>query len=161
MSIREQLKKDKKKGKKLLHHGRFIPKFPEKYLGDTSKITYRSSWERKCMNNFDLDPKILAWNSEELVIPYLSPKDGRIHRYFVDFVIVTKDKEGKKQVTAIEVKPEKEKFPPKKQGKKKSRFLQECMTFEINQAKWKHAESYCNKKGWNFIIMTEKHIFGK
>jgi len=33
------------------------------------------------------------------------------------------------------------------------------MTFDINIKKWEAARKYCEKKGWNFMIMTEKHIF--
>ena len=136
-------------------------KNPKKYLGNPHKIIARSSWETKCMNHFDTSSHVLAWSSEEIKIPYLSPKDGRFHRYFPDFLIVTLDKDKNKVVTVIEVKPDKEQFPPKKQGKKKARYLQECMTYEVNMSKWKYAREYCNKRGWKFIVMTEKHIFPK
>lgn len=141
------------------YQGKFKPKNPKKYLGDPSNIEYRSSWELKCMNHFDQASYILGWNSEEIIIPYISPKDTKYHRYFIDFLIVTKDDNGEKVVTLIEVKPEKEKYPPKRQGKKKSRFLKEAITYEVNQAKWAAARKYCEKKGWRFMIMTEKHIF--
>jgi hypothetical protein len=31
----------------------------------------------------------------------------------------------------------------------------------VNQAKWQAAEEYCKDKGWKFVIMTEKEIYGK
>jgi hypothetical protein len=135
-------------------------KNPQKYLGDPNEIFFRSGWELKCMKHFDLSSKILAWNSEDVVIMYLSPKDGKYHRYFMDFLIVTKDnsKPNGKRVTLIEVKPKAQTLPPKKQGKKKSRYLQEAVTWEVNQAKWEYARMYCEKKGWDFLIMTEDHI---
>lgn len=143
-----------------LHQGQYYPKFPEKYLGDKTKIVYRSSWERKCMVHFDLSPNILAWNSEDVIIPYISPKDGRVHRYFVDFLIVTLDENKQKQVTLIEVKPLAQTIKPiAKQGKSKKRFLHEAITYEVNTAKWKAAQAYCDKRGWQFRIMTEKDIF--
>ena len=141
--------------------GVYKVKNKKKYLGDLDKVVYRSSWELKCMKQFDLSSKILAWSSEEVVIPYISPKDGKYHRYFMDFLIITADKtkpDGKR-ITLIEVKPKAQTKPPKSQGKKKSRYLQEAMTWEVNRAKWKYAEAYCKKKGWSFLIMTENEIF--
>ena len=141
------------------YQGKFKPKNTKKYIGDVNNIEYRSSWELKCMNHFDTASYVYGWNSEGVIIPYISPKDTKYHRYFIDFLIVTKDKNGEKVVTLIEVKPDKERYPPKKQGKKKSRYLKEAITYEVNQAKWAAARKYCEKKGWNFMIMTEEHIF--
>lgn len=141
------------------YQGKFKPRNPKKYLGDPDKIEFRSSWEKKVMNHFDLSSSIIGWSSEEVVIPYLSPKDGKYHRYFVDFLIVTKDKDGNNKITLIEVKPKKETKPPTARGKKKSRFLKEAITFEVNQAKWKYARAYCESRGWTFMIMTEDHIY--
>lgn len=141
------------------YQGKFKPRNPKKYLGDVNNIEFRSGWEKKVMNQFDVSSSILAWNSEEIIIPYLSPKDNHYHRYFIDFLIVTKDKEGNKKVTLIEVKPKKETKPPTNRGKKKSRFLKEAITYEVNTAKWKYARAYCEAKGWDFIIMTEDEIF--
>lgn len=139
--------------------GQFKPKNPKKYLGDVDNIVYRSGWELKCMKHFDYSQTVLAWNSEEIIIPYISPKDNKYHRYFMDFLIVTKDKDtGEKKVTLIEVKPKAQTLPPKRQGKKKERFLQEAITYEVNQAKWAYARKYCEQKGWSFAIMTEDHI---
>lgn len=128
-------------------------------MGDPDNVVYRSSWEKKCFIHFDHASYIEKWVSEDYPIPYISPKDGRWHRYFPDFVIITRNKEGEKQVTIIEVKPEKEKYPPKRQGKKKSRYLKEAMTYEVNIKKWEAAREYCEKRGWKFIILTEKQIF--
>src|SRR5581483_9137771 len=90
--------------------GRFSPKNPEKYKGDASQIFYRSSWELKLMLRCDTDPNIVEWSSEEIVIPYVSPLDGKVHRYFPDFKIKTK--QGKTMV--IEIKPLTQTKPPKK-----------------------------------------------
>jgi hypothetical protein len=136
------------------HQGIFKPKNPRKYKGDPTKIVYRSSWELKCMNYFDQHPGILAWSSEEIIVPYICPTDGRAHRYFPDFVIMNRDK----KIFMIEVKPSKETAPPVKKGKKTKRYIQEVMTWGKNEAKWKAAEAYCKKKGWEFMIMTEKEL---
>ena len=41
----------------------------------------------------DLNPDVLKWGSEETVIPYVSPLDNKIHRYFVDFYIQVRTQE--------------------------------------------------------------------
>ena len=141
------------------YQGKFVPRNPQKYLGDHTDITFRSSWEKKVMKHFDTSSNVIAWNSESVVIPYLSPKDGKYHRYYMDFLIITRGKDGEKVTTLIEVKPKKQTLPPVKRGKRKDRYLYEAMQYEVNQAKWKYARAYCEAKGWNFIIMTEQHIF--
>ena len=35
----------------------------------------------------DKNTKILEWGSEEIALPYISPHDSRVHRYFPDFYI--------------------------------------------------------------------------
>lgn len=132
-----------------------------KYIGDVDKIVYRSSWELKVCRFFDLSEKIIAWCCEpDMPVIYISPKDGLPHRYYPDFLTVTINN-GEKQVTLYEVKPYKELFKPSPKGKKKSRYIKECLTYEINTAKWKYAEALCKKKGWKFVKLTEKEIYGK
>ena len=65
--------------------GKYITRNSAKYRGDYRNIIYRSSWELKFMKYCDMNPNILEWGSEEIVIPYRSPLDNRVHRYFVDF----------------------------------------------------------------------------
>ena len=72
------------------YSGRYIPKNPKKYKGDPSKVIYRSLWERRFMTYCDSSVSIVEWGSEEIIIPYLSPWDKKIHRYFPDFYIKTK-----------------------------------------------------------------------
>ena len=66
--------------------GRFRPKNPQKYKGDANNIIYRSTWEIKVMNYLDDNPNVIWWGSEELPIPYYSPVDKKMHRYFPDFI---------------------------------------------------------------------------
>ena len=69
------------------YKGYFKPKNPKKYKGDPTNIIYRSSWECKLMIRLDEDPNVISWGSEEIIIPYRSPIDNKIHRYFVDFIV--------------------------------------------------------------------------
>lgn len=145
------------------NQGFFKPKHPEKYRGDPTNIVYRSGWELRLMSHFDLHPDVIWWSSEERIIPYRSPVDNRVHRYFPDFLIHTRTKDGKTRTTLIEVKPKNQTVPPKPQSGRnsKKRYLQEVMTWGVNQQKWKAAEEYCKDRGWSFMVMTEDHIFGR
>lgn len=145
------------------HKGKYIVKNKEKYVGDVNNITYRSSWEKKVMIELDHNPNVYKWTSEETVIPYRSPIDNRMHRYYVDFTVWYKNAKGEILTTLIEVKPFKETLEPKKtKGKKKENFIREMQTYLVNQAKWQTAVSICeSKKNHKFIVMTEKDIYGK
>ena len=89
----------------MAYRGRYIPSKPRKYKGDPSNIIYRSLWERKFMVYCDRNDSILEWGSEEIIIPYRSPLDGRMHRYFPDFYVKVKQKNGSVKKMLIEVKP--------------------------------------------------------
>lgn len=141
------------------YQGKYKPNHPEKYRGDTSNIVFRSSWEYKAFIFCDNNPSVVFWNSEEVVIPYRSPLDGRIHRYFMDLKIWVKSPDGSLKVSLVEIKPFSETRPPeKKQGKRKDIFLNEVATWNVNDAKWKAARALCESQGWNFVIWTEKEL---
>jgi len=137
--------------------GFFKPLNPHKYKGNPTKIMYRSSLELRCMTHFDIHPSIIWWQSEEVIVPYRSPIDGKIHRYFPDFIVNTKNKE----TIMIEVKPLAQTFEPKKQKTPTKRYISEVYTWGVNSAKWSAAEEYCKDRKWKFQIMTEKDIYGK
>lgn len=141
--------------------GIFRPKNPQKYNGDPRNIVYRSSWELKLMMRLDSAKNVIWWSSEEMSIPYVSPLDDRIHRYYPDFIVHRINTKTKKPETImIEVKPHKETLPPKRptSGKPTRRFLTEVATYGKNQAKWKAARKVCQDKGWKFVIMTEHEL---
>ena len=139
------------------HKGKYKPKFPKKYKGNPSNITYRSSWELQCMSYFDKNPEIIWWASEEMSISYRSPIDGKMHKYFPDFIIKT----SKSEVVMIEVKPAHQSKPPEKKSRITKKYLNEVKTWGINQAKWKAAEEYCADRKWKFQVLTEEHLFTK
>lgn len=139
------------------YKGWFKPKNPQKYRGNANNIVYRSSWELRCMKWFDTNENIIWWSSEELIIPYFSPVDERMHRYFPDFVIRVKKKDGSQMTYVIEVKPESQtKVPTQKRRTKK--YIQEAATYVINQSKWRAADKFCQDNGWQFQILTEKEL---
>ncbi len=139
------------------YKGRFTPKNPKKYAGDPGNIVYRSLWELKVMKYLDENNNVIHWASEELVIPYVSPVDNKVHRYFPDFIVKVLNKEGKETTLVLEVKPEKQTRPPS-QKRKTKQFLKEVVAYTINEAKWKAAEMFCLEHGWKFKIITEKEL---
>ena len=140
------------------YKGIFRPRNPEKYKGDAQNIIWRSSLELRFMKYLDENTNVIEWSSEEVIIPYISPKDGRYHRYFPDFVFKVKDANDKVKTIMVEVKPKSQTMEPKKQSKKTRKYLTEVMSWGVNQAKWKAAEEYCKDRLWEFKILTEEHL---
>lgn len=140
------------------YKGYFKPRNPQKYKGDPTNIVYRSSWELKLMSWLDSHPDILQWGSEELYIPYVSPIDGKYHRYFPDFFVKKRSVNGKVETLLIEIKPYNQTLPPKTQNKKTKRYINEVYTWGINSSKWKAAEEFCKDRMWKFVVMTEKDL---
>ena len=142
----------------MAYKGKFSPKNPKKYKGDPTNIVYRSLWELKVMKYLDENLNIVEWSSEELAIPYLCPTDNRWHRYFPDFIVKTKIKDGTTQTMILEVKPKKETVEPKKKKKVTKQYITEVMTWGKNQAKWRAATEYCADRNWQFKLITEKEL---
>lgn len=147
----------------MAYSGKFNPRNKSKYKGDFTKITYRSSLERNLMNWLDNRNSVIAWSSEEVIVPYRSPLDGKMHRYFVDNYVEYVTKEGEVIKMLIEVKPDSQTRPPKKKAntatvKIKNRYIRECATWAVNEAKWKAAGEYCKRRDWEFKILTEKQL---
>ena len=140
------------------YQGRYTPSFPHKYKGDPNNVIYRSSWEYKFMKWCDITPSVEEWGSEEIVVPYRSPLDGRIHRYFVDFYIKIRNKNNTIKKYLIEVKPKKQTLQPKIPKRKTPRYLNEVSTYVVNQAKWEAAREWCADRRLEFLILTEEHL---
>lgn len=141
-----------------LLQGKFKPQNPKKYKGDPTNIIYRSGWELKFMHYLDRHPDIIEWGSEEVIIPYKSPVDGKYHRYFTDFFVVKINKDGSREKLIIEIKPFKQTIPPEVKKRKTKQYLFEVQTYMVNDAKWKYAKKYCDERGWKFQILTEKEL---
>ena len=140
------------------YKGKYYPSFPRKYKGDPTNIIYRSLWERKFMVYCDKNQNILEWASEEIAIPYRSPIDNRVHRYFPDFYMKVKETNGKIKNYVIEVKPAKKTLPPKKPKRQTKGYIREAYEYAKNQAKWKMAKEFCADRQWEFKVVTEKEL---
>ena len=137
------------------YKGKFTPRNIGKYKGDYSNIVFRSSWEKSLMIWLDNNADVIKWNSEEVLIPYISKFDGTRHVYHVDFFILFKD--GTKLL--VEVKPKIQTREPRKTERKtKTRFLHEVKTYAINTSKWDAAKTQAEKHGATFVIWTEDEL---
>jgi len=138
--------------------GVFNPKNKTKYKGITP-IIFRSGLELKYMRWCDDSSSVLEWGSESVVIPYIKPIDGKVHKYYVDFDIVVKNKEGNIQKYLIEIKPYKQTIPPTTTPtKNKMRLLKEQVTYATNLSKWTAAQQWCKKLGYEFLIVTDRDL---
>ena len=140
------------------YKSRYYPSFPNKYKGNPNNIICRSSWERKMCRWCDLNENVLQWGSEEFSIPYVSPIDNRVHKYFPDFIVKLRENSGRTKTYVIEVKPKKQTRPPKPGKRKTKSFIYETMEYAKNQAKWKAAEEFCADRMIEFKIITEDEL---
>lgn len=141
--------------------GRFIPKHPEKYVGNVNKIFFRSSWEMTLLRWLDQSNAVLRWASEELAIPYVNPikvdPNGRpkVSHYYPDFIILYKDNLGRIKKEIVEVKPYKETvlLPGAPERDK--------LAYAVNRAKWQAADRFAESQGASFRVITERSMFPK
>lgn len=148
----------KKRNYKEWKQGVFSPQHPDKYKG-SHPIVYRSSLELAVMRFFDNNSSIVEWGSESIVIPYIKPTDGKVHKYYTDFNVKVRDINGNLLKYIIEVKPHKQTIPPKNPGNKKPKtILTEQLMYAINNAKWNAAEQWAKKHGYIFSKITENDI---
>jgi len=140
------------------YKGKYKPSYPQKYKGDPTNIIYRSLWERKFCVYCDLNENIIEWASEEKCIPYKSPLDNKIHRYFPDFIIKVKEENGLIKKYVIEIKPKKQTAPPAKPQRQTKGYIREAYEYARNQAKWSAAREWCADRGYEFKIITEQEL---
>tara|TARA_B100000282_G_C31722291_1_gene486646 strand:- start:912 stop:1361 length:450 start_codon:yes stop_codon:yes gene_type:complete len=136
------------------YKGKYTIKNKKKYLGDPTKVTYRSLWERQTFKWCENSPRVKKWNSEEIVVPYKCKTDGRLHRYFVDLLVELDNKD----IILVEIKPKKQTVAPKNPKRKTKKYINEVMTYIKNTSKWEAANQYANHKGWKFQVWTEETL---
>ena len=144
--------------RKKWRQGIFAPKNQGKFMG--TKATYRSGLELKFFRFCDDSPNVLKWGSENVVVPYRSPLDNKLHNYYVDNLVVIKEGQEIKKYL-VEIKPYKQTKKPQTKYRKKQHLLYEQKAYITNQAKWAAAREYCKKSGFTFIIITEKELYSK
>ena len=93
-----------------------------------------------------------------IAIPYYDPVQKKWRRYFPDFWMKVKEKNGKVESYLVEVKPKRQVEGPKPQKRKTKKYLREVFDYATNQAKWQAAQEYCNDRLWKFMLVTEREL---
>lgn len=111
------------------------------------------------MRRFDENSSFVSWSSEEIIIHYVSPVDGKAHRYFPDFLVKKQDpKTGQTTTYVVEIKPKAQTKPPARPHRMTKSYMEAVKTWGVNEAKWKAAINYCADRGWKFLILTEDEL---
>lgn len=134
----------------------------DKYLGDPSKIIYRSTYEYKFCRFCDQTPDVLSWSSEPFSVHYYDPVKKKKREYFIDFYMKYKRGEIINDFL-VEVKPSKKLKMPIFEGKQTLKRLKtynlEVEEFLTNKAKMDAAKDYASKIGYKFIVVTEEFLY--
>lgn len=138
----------------MAYKGKYKIKNPDKYAGNPNTVVFRSLWERNAFRWCEANPKVKLWNSEEIVVPYKSTVDKRLHRYYVDLLIQMDNKE----TYLVEIKPKSQTQPPKKRSRKTKKYINEQLDYIKNQDKWEAADAFAKHKGWKFQVWTEETL---
>jgi hypothetical protein len=131
---------------------------PEKYIGNVDNIIFRSSLEYHFFRIFDKNPSILAWGSEEIMIPYYFPIDKKMHRYFPDNILKVKKRDGTEEKILVEIKPEAFLTPPGKPKRTTKGYIDRVNDYVRNRSKWAAAQEWCKQHGCKFQILTENDL---
>lgn len=147
--------------------GYFTPRHPEKYTG-TLPVKYKSGLEERCLNYFDMNDNVVRYCYEPFFIPYQKPifENNKIHfeerKYYVDFIVEIRQKNGELKKYIVEVKSKSEtevpKQPKKMTFKNRQRLMEENKTFMVNKCKWETAATWARAHGAEFIHLTSDMI---
>ena len=135
--------------------GQFTPHNPGKYIGDLSKLNYKSGLECRVMYSLDHDPSVLKWCYEGFYIPYRIPGESFGRRYIPDFFFEKRMPNNTNQRFICEVKPKIQTKPPVRGKKKQKTFLKEQAEFIMNTSKWEAATRWASQHNCKFIRWTE------
>lgn len=155
--------KDMMPQKGRINQGFFRPKNPDKYIGDLSKIIYRSAWELKFLMFCDREERVLKYSIEMVTVPYYNPITKRVNNYTIDFYMELLNEKGEVDKWLIEVKPKKFCFKPEPPKRKTERSLhtykKNLETSFINRAKFTAARGFARDNDMQFGIVTEGFTF--
>lgn len=138
--------------------GKFFPKNPHKYKGDVNNIVFRSSWEFHFCRWCDRNVNVIEWSSEEIVVPYFLETDQKWHRYFTDFLVKLVKTDGTVKTCLIEIKPHSQIVKPLIEGKLNKKTKEKALLWIQNQTKWRYAREFAAKRGWDFMVLSEKDL---
>jgi len=161
-------------------HERYPLKFPEKYIGNTQLIIYRSGWELAFCRWCDSSPSIIRWSSEPIRIPYYdrvskleeckklgldpnNPKNWITKFYNTDFWVQVKKADGAIEKWFVEIKPGHKLGKPKQPEKNAplreiKRYNNAVKEYLINEAKFAAISEWAKRNGAFFYIFTEDQL---
>ena len=135
----------------------YKPRNPKKWINE-GKIQSRSGIEQKWFTFFDLNSSVISIASERIIIPYFDPVNNKQRKYYVDLIVKFRDKNGDIKIKLIEIKSYSESIAPKKPKRITNNYKSAVLTWITNQAKWEAATRFAIKKGWEFVVLTEKNL---
>lgn len=152
--------------------GLYLPRNKDKIIKLNSQggLFYRSGLEQKMMVYLDTNENIVFWGAEHLRVPYTKTEwvsetqeyKTTEHGYYPDFYYELKRSDGTTSRVVAEVKPHSETIAPKladkPTGKQLKNFEYALKMYNKNLSKWKAMIEYCERKGFEFIIITEQHL---
>lgn len=135
----------------------------KKYVGDLTKVIYRSSYEKTFYHSLDIDPNVKYWcvEPQQLRIRYWNPVKRKWSYYYPDVFCVKMvgDKEVK---CLIEVKPKsklnKPIQPKTNDPKKIASYRRKLDEYNVIDAKRKASVEFCKMKGMEYIFITERTV---
>ena len=148
------------KGNSRTQKGRYRVKNLKKYVGDPTRVYFRSGWELKFCNWCDTSPQVVAWGSEVVKVLYRLPNDkkGRVRTYYVDFAIRAKKRGGGFINLLIELKPSNQLSPSKKAKMDRRRMMYELKNYIKIAAKQEYAIQHAKRVGMEYQIWNEKDL---
>lgn len=153
------IKKVKPDGK--YNNSKYQPLNESKYIGQYP-IVCRSSWERKYCIYCDNTEDIISWSSEPFEIKYYNPYTSKTHKYYPDFWIKVRKKDGTLQEYLIEIKPKKKltkpSYPTKNSKKALENFHYRVKEYVQIVAKSRAAKEFAKSRNMKYIILTEDSI---
>lgn len=158
--------KKSKNGKYTAINGVFKPRHPEKLSNSNKNPKFKSRLELLGFNFMDRSENIIQWDYEPFGLWYIDQssrnsegKRGKKRRYFIDIVCTIKKKDGTIKKALIEIKHSKDLKKPiaSKRKSQRNQRLDENAYLK-NRCKWSAAKTYCDKMGYEFIILTEQHL---
>jgi hypothetical protein len=152
--------------------GLYVAKNRDKVIKENAQggLYYRSSLEHKMMIWLDSNESVKIWGAEWLKIPYektewnnsLQGLQTTQHNYYPDFYYELLRKDGSISKVVAEVKPKSETEEPKlthnPTAKQLKNFEYALKMWNKNLSKWKYMIEYCERKGFDFIIITEEML---
>jgi len=144
-------------GKKILYKPKNVNKCKGKFYKDHGNtILFKSKLELIFGRNCDLNPKIVEWSYETVIIPYWSTQENKQRNYYVDFFAKSLNTNGQIETYLVEIKP----MDHVRKGRRRH-FEDDKEQIQLNYDKWSAAEKFCKSMGWYFRIYTESELMPK